>query len=64
MIANRANAIVFSGCGLFEDSEENVVAATGVGFRLSEQEIRQLVKGAGFEPKQRKMDYSLVDRKR
>jgi len=43
--------------------EENVVAATGVGFRLSEEEIRQLVKGAGFEPKQRKMDYSLVDRK-
>lgn len=40
--------------------EENVVAATGVGFRLSEEEIRKLVKGAGYEPKQRTMDYSLV----
>jgi len=41
--------------------EENVVAAAGVSFRLSEQEIRTLVKGAGFEPAQRLMDYSLVD---
>ncbi|MBU4118247.1 MAG: dehypoxanthine futalosine cyclase [Proteobacteria bacterium] len=40
--------------------EENVVAAAGVGFRLSEQEIRALVHGAGCVPKQRRMDYSLV----
>jgi len=40
--------------------EENVVAAAGVSFRLSEQEIRKLVKGAGFTPRQRTMDYSLV----
>lgn len=40
--------------------EENVVAAAGVGFRLSEQEIRALVQGAGCVPRQRKMDYSLV----
>lgn len=40
--------------------EENVVAAAGVSFRLSEQEIRRLVTGAGFEPRQRRMDYSLV----
>lgn len=40
--------------------EENVVAAAGVSFRLSEQEIRQLVTAAGFEPAQRLMDYSLV----
>lgn len=40
--------------------EENVVAAAGVHFRLSEKEIRHLVKDAGFTPKQRLMDYSLV----
>ena len=40
--------------------EENVVAAAGVSFRLSEAEIRNLVKGAGFAPCQRRMDYSLV----
>jgi cyclic dehypoxanthinyl futalosine synthase len=40
--------------------EENVVAAAGVSFRLSEQEIRRLVTDAGFQPMQRLMDYSLV----
>ncbi len=40
--------------------EENVVAAAGVSFRLSEKEIQTLVQGAGFEPKQRLMDYKLV----
>ena len=40
--------------------EENVVAAAGVHFRLSEQEIQRLVRGAGFEPRQRLMDYTLV----
>lgn len=40
--------------------EENVVAAAGVHFRLSEQEIQRLVTGAGFEPRQRLMDYTLV----
>lgn len=40
--------------------EENVVAAAGVTFRLSETEIRSLVKGAGFVPQQRTMDYSFV----
>jgi cyclic dehypoxanthinyl futalosine synthase len=40
--------------------EENVVAAAGVTFRLSESEIRSLVKGAGFMPQQRTMDYSFV----
>jgi len=38
--------------------EENVVAAAGVGFRLSEEEIRKLVETAGFTPRQRLMDYS------
>ncbi len=40
--------------------EENVVAAAGVSFRLSEKEIRKLVEKAGFTPQQRLMDYSLV----
>ena len=40
--------------------EENVVAAAGVHFRLSEEEIRHLVRDAGFEPRQRLMDYTLV----
>ena len=40
--------------------EENVVAAAGVSFRLSEQEIRRLVIDAGFQPRQRLMDYTLV----
>jgi len=40
--------------------EENVVAAAGVHFRLSEEEIKRLVEDAGFTPRQRLMDYSLV----
>lgn len=41
--------------------EENVVAAAGVSFRLSEQEIRRLVSDAGFQPMQRLMDYTTVN---
>ncbi|MDO9083108.1 MAG: cyclic dehypoxanthinyl futalosine synthase [Humidesulfovibrio sp.] len=40
--------------------EENVVRAAGVHFRLSRQEIDALVRAAGFEPRQRRMDYQLV----
>lgn len=40
--------------------EENVVAAAGVHFRLSEKEIRRLVQDAGFTPKQRLMDYTVL----
>ena len=40
--------------------EENVVAAAGVSFRLSEKEICRLVADAGFTPQQRLMDYQLV----
>jgi len=40
--------------------EENVVAAAGVRFRLSEEEIRRLVREAGFRPQQRLMDYTPV----
>ncbi|HSO10578.1 MAG TPA: CofH family radical SAM protein, partial [Desulfoprunum sp.] len=40
--------------------EENVVAAAGVSFRLTEDEICRLVADAGFTPRQRRMDYSLL----
>lgn len=38
--------------------EENVVAAAGVNFRLSEKEICRLVSDAGFRARKRLMDYS------
>jgi cyclic dehypoxanthinyl futalosine synthase len=40
--------------------EENVVAAAGVRFRLAEKEIQRLVRDAGFQPRQRLMNYTLV----
>ncbi len=57
-----AQVSLFFGANDFGSTmiEENVVAAAGVHFRLSEQEIRHLVHDAGFEPRQRLMDYSLV----
>ena len=42
--------------------EENVVAAAGVSHRLSENEIRKHIRDAGFEPRQRLMDYTLVEK--
>ncbi|MGQ9500273.1 MAG: cyclic dehypoxanthinyl futalosine synthase [Dissulfurimicrobium sp.] len=44
--------------------EENVIAATGVNHRLSENEIRRLITDAGFLPRQRLMDYKFVDESR
>ncbi len=41
--------------------EENVVSATGVSFRLSEEEIRSYIRQAGYIPKRRKMDYTLLE---
>lgn len=41
--------------------EENVVAATGVHFRLPEGELRTLVERAGFTPRRRTMDYTLCE---
>ena len=41
--------------------EENVVAATGVTHRLSEEEICRIISEVGFEPRQRLMDYTLVN---
>jgi cyclic dehypoxanthinyl futalosine synthase len=57
-----AQLALFFGANDFGSTmiEENVVAAAGVSFRLSEKEIKRLVRAAGFEPKQRLMDYTLV----
>jgi len=41
--------------------EENVVAAAGVHFRLSIDEIRRLIEDAGFIPRQRTMAYQWVE---
>ena len=40
--------------------EENVVAAAGVHFRLSVEEIRRLIQDAGFQARQRTMAYEWV----
>ncbi|HHD56705.1 MAG TPA: dehypoxanthine futalosine cyclase [Desulfobulbaceae bacterium] len=55
-----AQVSLFFGANDFGSTmiEENVVAAAGVHFRLSEEEIRRLVRDAGFEPRQRLMDYT------
>jgi cyclic dehypoxanthinyl futalosine synthase len=57
-----AQLALFFGANDFGSTmlEENVVAAAGVSFRLSEQEIRRLVVDAGFEPRQRLMDYTVI----
>jgi cyclic dehypoxanthinyl futalosine synthase len=41
--------------------EENVVAAAGVHFRLSIDEIRRVITAAGFRPQQRTMAYQWVE---
>jgi cyclic dehypoxanthinyl futalosine synthase len=41
--------------------EENVVAATGVHFRLSSHEIRRIIRKADFTPRQRTMAYHLME---
>ncbi len=55
-----AQVSLFFGANDFGSTmiEENVVAAAGVHFRLSEEEIQRLVRDAGFEPRQRLMDYT------
>ncbi|AEH44904.1 Radical SAM domain protein [Thermodesulfatator indicus DSM 15286] len=40
--------------------EENVVAAAGVSHRLSIDEIERIIKDAGYIPRRRKMDYTLI----
>ncbi len=57
-----AQVSLFFGANDFGSTmiEENVVAAAGVSFRLTRQEIEGLVRSAGFVPRQRLMDYTLV----
>lgn len=40
--------------------EENVVAAAGVSYRLSRDDIQAVIRAAGFEPRQRTMNYTLL----
>ena len=40
--------------------EENVVAAAGVSFSLTRGDIHRVIESAGFVPRQRLMDYTLV----
>ncbi|HEY6011428.1 MAG TPA: CofH family radical SAM protein, partial [Nitrospirota bacterium] len=42
--------------------EENVVAAAGVSFRMSRQEIVDLIKDAGYHPAQRDTVYNILKR--
>ncbi|NPB09629.1 MAG: dehypoxanthine futalosine cyclase [Thermodesulfobacteria bacterium] len=40
--------------------EENVVAAAGVSHRLSIEEIEKIIRDAGYIPRRRRMDYTLI----
>ncbi|NDY43195.1 dehypoxanthine futalosine cyclase [Dissulfurirhabdus thermomarina] len=59
-----AQIALFFGANDFGSTmiEENVVAAAGVSHRLAEDEIRRLIREAGFTPRQRTMDYRPVGR--
>jgi len=41
--------------------EENVVSAAGVSFRITEEELRRYIEQAGYIPKRRRMDYTLIE---
>jgi cyclic dehypoxanthinyl futalosine synthase len=41
--------------------EENVVSAAGTTYRMTLDEIRRLITDAGFIPRQRRQDYTLLD---
>ncbi|MEG2172713.1 MAG: cyclic dehypoxanthinyl futalosine synthase [Desulfovibrionaceae bacterium] len=41
--------------------EENVVAAAGVSFHLSREDIHKIIRAAGFTPVQRTQDYTALD---
>ena len=41
--------------------EENVVRAAGANFRLKTEEIKHIIKTAGFTPKVRNMQYDIID---
>jgi len=41
--------------------EENVVSAAGTTYRTTVDEIERLIRDAGFQPRRRRQDYSLID---
>ena len=41
--------------------EENVVSAAGIDFIMPESEIARIIKDAGFQPRRRYQDYTLVE---
>jgi cyclic dehypoxanthinyl futalosine synthase len=41
--------------------EENVVSAAGTTFRATIGEMERVIRDAGFEPRRRRQDYSLID---
>jgi len=41
--------------------EENVVSSAGTSFRLSLEEMRRLIREAGYEPRQRNNEYELLE---
>jgi cyclic dehypoxanthinyl futalosine synthase len=57
-----AQLALFFGANDFGSTmiEENVVAAAGVRFRLSADEIRRIIESAGFQPRQRTMAYEWI----
>ncbi|GFK95887.1 Cyclic dehypoxanthine futalosine synthase [Fundidesulfovibrio magnetotacticus] len=58
-----AQASLYYGANDFGSTmiEENVVAAAGVRFRMDEPGLRRAVEGAGFAPRRRAMDYTLLE---
>jgi cyclic dehypoxanthinyl futalosine synthase len=41
--------------------EENVVAAAGVSFRITQQELVEMISGAGFIPARRTTEYQIIE---
>jgi cyclic dehypoxanthinyl futalosine synthase len=58
-----AQASLYYGANDFGSTmiEENVVAAAGVRFAMDEPGVRQAIEDAGFSPRRRTMDYTLVE---
>ena len=63
--ARVAQAALFFGANDFGSTmiEENVVAAAGVSFRMSIDEIERLIRSAGFTPARRNQAYHVIGRK-
>jgi cyclic dehypoxanthinyl futalosine synthase len=41
--------------------EENVVSAAGTTYRMTLEEMRRMIADAGYTPKQRRQDYSVIE---